>query len=96
MVIPRSVTNIGGGAFSNMTSLEKIYIWNSNSGYRMLYNSNKAVIYTLAGTPAYEFARNNKYDVKGYTDEEVLQRNVLPPLILSRVISAIVRTVTAI
>ncbi|WP_297142731.1 leucine-rich repeat protein [uncultured Eubacterium sp.] len=71
MVIPRSVTNIGGGAFSNMTSLEKIYIWNSNSGYRMLYNSNKAVIYTLAGTPAYEFARNNKYDVKGYTDEEV-------------------------
>lgn len=71
MVIPRSVTKIGGGAFSNMTSLEKIYIWNSNSGYRMLYNSNKAVIYTLAGTPAYEFARNNKYDVKGYTDEEV-------------------------
>lgn len=71
MVIPRSVTEIGGGAFSNMTSLEKIYIWNSNSGYRMLYNSNKAVIYTLAGTPAYEFARNNKYDVKGYTDEEV-------------------------
>lgn len=71
MVIPRSVTNIGGGAFSNMTSLEKIYIWNSNSGYRMLYNSNKAVIYTLAGTSAYEFARNNKYDVKGYTDEEV-------------------------
>lgn len=71
MVIPRSVTEIGGGAFSNMTSLEKIYIWNSNSGYRMLYNSNKAVIYTLAGTSAYEFARNNKYDVKGYTDEEV-------------------------
>ena len=71
MVIPRSVTNIGGGAFSNMNSLEKIYIWNSNSGYRMLYNSNKAVIYTLAGTPAYEFARNNKYDIKGYTDEEV-------------------------
>lgn len=71
MVIPRSVTEIGGGAFSNMTSLEKIYIWNSNSGYRMLYNSNKAVIHTLAGTPAYEFARNNKYDVKGYTDEEV-------------------------
>lgn len=71
MVIPRSVTEIGGGAFSNMTSLEKIYIWNSNSGYRMLYNSNKAVIHTLAGTSAYEFARNNNYDVKGYTDEEV-------------------------
>ena len=71
MVIPRSVTTIGGGAFSNMPSLEKIYIWNSKTGYRMLYNSDNATVYTLAGSPAYEFARTNKYAVKGYTDEEV-------------------------
>lgn len=71
MVVPRSVTTIGGGAFSNMTSLEKVYIWNSSAGYRMLYNSNNAVVYTLAGSPAYAFAKNNKYQVKGYTDEEV-------------------------
>lgn len=70
MVLPQSVVSVGSGAFSNMKSLENLYIWNASVGYGMLLNSPNATVNTLSGTPAFEYARNNKLTIKGYTDAE--------------------------
>lgn len=71
MVVPQSVKTIGGGAFSNMSSLEKLYVWKSTVGYAIVGNSPKVTVCTLIGSPTYEYARNYKVPLKGYTDEEV-------------------------
>lgn len=71
IVVPQSVSTIGSGAFSYMPSLEKLYIWNCQPGYNMLYNSKNATIYTLVASPLYEYAKYNKIKIKAYTNEEV-------------------------
>lgn len=69
VVIPETVETIGTGAFSYCANLKEVYVWNSVQDI-MCYRSPKVNIYTMVGSPAYEYARAAKIPYNAYTDED--------------------------
>lgn len=70
VVVPQSVKLIDAGAFANIPGLKTVYIWNSELGINVFYNSANVTVATLVGSEAYAYANVNKLNVKGYNDAE--------------------------
>lgn len=68
-VIPESVESIGAAAFAYCPELKEVYIWYSAVDYRQFYNSPKVNVYTMAGSPAFEFCKAQGVPYSAYTDE---------------------------
>ncbi len=69
VVIPESVQTIYIDAFSDCPELEEVYIWNASFPDKAFTNSPKVHIYTMAGSKAYEDAREYGIPYSAYTDE---------------------------
>lgn len=69
-VIPESVESIGAAAFAYCPELKEVYIWYSAVDYRQFYNSPKVNVYTMAGSPAFEFCKAQGVPYSAYTDED--------------------------
>lgn len=70
VVIPETVKTIGTGAFSYCANLKEVYVWNSAQDI-MCFRSPNVNIYTMVGSPAYEYARAAKIPYNAYTDEDL-------------------------
>lgn len=70
IVIPESVVSIGSDAFAGCSELKEFYIWNTKLGTNVFGKDNKINIYTMVGSPAYEYCRRWNIPYNAYTDEE--------------------------
>ena len=71
VVVPEGTRTIDTGAFAYCDNLEEIYIFfDTELNYNAFYRSPKVNIHTIAASPAYVFARDNKIAYTAYTDSD--------------------------
>lgn len=70
IVIPESVVSIGSDAFAGCSELKEFYIWNTKLGSNVFSKDDKINVYTMVGSPAYEYCRRWNIPYNAYTDEE--------------------------
>ena len=70
VVIPESVQTLYIDAFTSCTELEGIYTWNSSFSNKAFSNCPKVHVFTMAGSKAYESAREYGIPYSAYTDED--------------------------
>lgn len=68
LVIGENVEYIAPRAFATCGNLEYVYMFNTSFENNTFYNSNNAVIYTMAGSVSYEDARLYDVPYVAYTD----------------------------
>lgn len=71
IVLPESVASVGDFALAECSSLEYAYIWRTTLGENVFFNDPLIRIYTIAGAPAWAYAREYNIPYTGYTDEDL-------------------------
>lgn len=72
MVVSENTQSIGDRAYMDCENLEEIYIWyDTQLGNNVFDNDSKLTIYTMAGSDAYRYARENGVPYSAYTDDDI-------------------------
>lgn len=72
LAFPEYLSSIENRAFENCASLKYAYIWPETViGNDSFLNDDLLTIYTMAGSDAYRYARENNIPYSAYTDEEL-------------------------